>query len=72
MKIIPKRRNFLAMHPIAGTEHSGPSAAISGLFKGKTNIVCEVEKTAFKLQEKALKLFVDIGMRIRYMNPEGT
>ena len=66
----PKRRNFLAMHPIAGTEHSGPGAAISGLFKGKTNIVCEVEKTAFKLQEKALKLFVDIGMRIRYMNPE--
>lgn len=66
----PKRRNFLAMHPIAGTEHSGPSAAISGLFIGKTNIVCEVEKTAFKLQEKALKLFTEIGMRIRYMNPE--
>ncbi|GAA4964855.1 prephenate dehydrogenase [Algibacter aquimarinus] len=65
----PKRRNFLAMHPIAGTEHSGPSAAIQGLFKGKTNIVCEVEKTTFKLQEKALKLFTDIGMRIRYMNP---
>ena len=65
----PKRRNFLAMHPIAGTEHSGPTAAISGLFKGKTNIICEVEKTTFKLQEKALKLFTDIGMRIRYMNP---
>lgn len=66
----PKRRNFLAMHPIAGTEHSGPGAAFSGLFKGKTNIVCEVEKTAFRLQEKALKLFADIGMRMRYMNPE--
>ena len=66
----PKRRNFLAMHPIAGTEHSGPSAAIEGLFLGKTNIVCEVEKTTFKLQEKALKLFTDLGMRIRYMNPE--
>ncbi|MFS4482289.1 prephenate dehydrogenase [Hyunsoonleella sp. 2307UL5-6] len=65
----PKRRNFLAMHPIAGTEHSGPTAAIEGLYKGKTNIVCEVEKTTFKLQEKALKLFTDIGMRIRYMNP---
>ncbi len=64
-----KRRNFLAMHPIAGTEHSGPTAAIKGLFVGKTNIVCEVEKTTFKLQEKALKLFSDIGMRIRYMNP---
>lgn len=66
----PKRRNFLAMHPIAGTEYSGPSAAIKGLFVGKTNIICEVEKTAFMLQEKALKLFEAIGMRIRYMNPE--
>lgn len=66
----PKRRNFLASHPIAGTEYSGPEAAISGLFEGKTNIICEVEKTAFKLQEKALKLFVSLGMRIRYMNPE--
>ncbi|MDU8885780.1 prephenate dehydrogenase [Yeosuana sp. MJ-SS3] len=66
----PKRRNFLASHPIAGTEYSGPEAAISGLFEGKTNIICEVEKTAFKLQEKALKLFESLGMRIRYMNPE--
>ncbi len=66
----PKRRNFLATHPIAGTEHSGPKAAIHKLFKNKTNIICEVEKTAFKLQEKALKLFNDLGMRIRYMNPE--
>jgi len=66
----PKRRNFLAAHPIAGTEYSGPSAAISGLFEGKTNIICEVEKTAFKLQEKALELFKALGMRIRYMNPE--
>lgn len=65
-----KRRNFLAMHPIAGTEFSGPNAAILGLFKGKTNIICEVEETAFKLQEKALKLFSDIGMRMRYMKPK--
>ena len=65
----PKRRNFLAMHPIAGTEFSGPSAAIDNLFLGKTNIICEVEKTAFKLQEKALKLFEGIGMRMRYMHP---
>lgn len=65
----PKRRNFLATHPIAGTEFSGPNAAVEGLFQGKTNIICEVEQTAFKLQEKALKLFSDLGMRIRYMNP---
>ena len=66
----PKRRNFIAAHPIAGTEFSGPSAAIKGLFQGKTNIICEVEKTTFKLQEKALELFKELGMRIRYMDPK--
>lgn len=65
----PKRRNFLASHPIAGTEFSGPKAALKGLYKKKTNIICEVEKTAFKLQEKALEIFTKIGMRIRYMDP---
>ncbi|MEZ4792690.1 MAG: prephenate dehydrogenase [Gelidibacter sp.] len=65
----PKRRNFLATHPIAGTEFSGPKAAIPNLYQNKTLIICEVEKTAFKLQEAALKLFSDMGMRIRYMNP---
>ncbi|WP_335964592.1 prephenate dehydrogenase [Galbibacter sp. PAP.153] len=66
----PKRRNFLAAHPIAGTEFSGPKAAIRGLYTGKTNIVCEVEKTAFKLQERGFKIFNDLGMRIRYMDPK--
>lgn len=65
----PKRRNFLATHPIAGTEFSGPKAAVKGLYGNKTNIVCEVEKTAFKLQERAMKIFYDLGMRIRYMEP---
>lgn len=65
----PNRRNYLACHPIAGTEFSGPSAAINGLYHGKTNIICEVEKTAFKLQERALELFQGMKMRIRYMNP---
>jgi prephenate dehydrogenase len=64
----PKRRNYLAAHPIAGTEFSGPTAAHNGLFDQKTNIICEVEKTAFKLQEKALDIFEKLGMRIRYMD----
>ncbi len=66
----PKRRNFLACHPIAGTEFSGPKAAVKGLFEGKTNIICEVEKTTFKLQETAMDLFKKLGMRIRYMDPK--
>lgn len=66
----PNRRNFLATHPIAGTEFSGPTAALQGLFEGKTNIICEVEKTAFGLQERAMELFRKLGMRIRYMDPK--
>jgi len=65
-----KRRNFMATHPIAGTEFSGPSAAIKGLFQDKTNIICEVEKTTFKLQERGMELFKKLGMRIRYMDPK--
>jgi prephenate dehydrogenase len=66
----PKRRHFMACHPIAGTEFSGPKAAVKGLFEGKTNIICEVEKTTFKLQEKGMDLFKKLGMRIRYMEPK--
>lgn len=65
----PNRKNFLATHPIAGTEFSGPKAAVHKLFLNKTNIVCEIEKTSYKLQEKALELFAKLGMRIRYMDP---
>lgn len=65
-----RRSNFLATHPIAGTEFSGPKAALKNLFQGKTNIICEVEKTAYKQQEMALNLFQKLGMRIRYMHPK--
>jgi prephenate dehydrogenase len=63
-----KRPNFLATHPIAGTEFSGPKAAIKELFQEKTNIICEIEKTAYKQQETAFDLFQKLGMRIRYMD----
>jgi len=63
----PKRTQFLATHPIAGTEFSGPSAAIKGLFENKTNIICEVEKTLPALGEKVLSLFKTMGMHLRFM-----
>ncbi len=64
------RRNLLATHPIAGTEFSGPKAAHNHLFKGKTNIICEIDKTAFSIQEVALAFFAALEMRIRYMKPK--
>lgn len=66
----PKRKYFLAMHPIAGTEYSGPKAAIYDLFQNKTNIICEEDKTDEKLKDKVLNFFIAIGMKLRYMNPE--
>lgn len=66
----PKRSNFLAAHPIAGTEFSGAKSAFLGLFTQKTMIICEVEKTAFQLQEKALSIFTEMRMRLRYMSPK--
>ena len=37
----PKRDRFVATHPLAGTDFSSPSAALSDLFIGKKNMICE-------------------------------
>lgn len=64
-----KRDQFMATHPIAGTEFSGPQAAFSSLFDHKTMIVCEVEKTNLKLQQRAIQFFENMHTKLRYMNP---
>lgn len=66
----PKRGNFLATHPIAGTEFSGPKAAVKGLFKDKVQIICEPNKTRAELLNKVLLLFQKLSMNIVYMDPE--
>ena len=65
----PKRDQFLAAHPIAGTEFSGPDAAISNLYKGKTIMLCETALTRTDLLDKAKKIFGQLEMNIREMNP---
>jgi prephenate dehydrogenase len=66
----PKRDQFVAAHPIAGTENSGPRAAMHGLFAGKTNIICEKEKSSDAALALAEKLFDTLGMRTVFMEPE--
>jgi prephenate dehydrogenase len=63
-----KRRNYLASHPIAGTEFSGPKAAFSGLFSNKTIILCDTEKTDKNLLITAKNIFRSMQMNIRYMD----
>ena len=66
----PKRGNYLAAHPMAGTEFSGPEAAQKGLYVGKTNILCEFEKTNKKLRKIALEIFDSLNMKTIYMDPK--
>ena len=63
-----KRGNFLAAHPIAGTEFSGPAAAKKDLFDNKVMILCETENTNPSLLSSAIKMFKSLGMNIKTMD----
>ena len=63
-----KRGNFLAAHPIAGTEFSGPIAAKKDLFDNKVMILCETEKTNSSLLSLAIEMFKSLGMNIKTMD----
>ena len=66
----PRRSRFVAAHPLAGTEFSGPTAALKGLFQNKKNIITEPEKSAADALESALKVFESLGMVTSFMNAE--
>jgi len=65
----PRRNQFLAAHPIAGTEFSGPDAAIPNLYDGKTIMLCEVEHTRPHLLQRAENLLNKLNMVVRHMDP---
>lgn len=65
----PNRKNFVAAHPMAGTEFSGPEAAILNLFDDKVNIICEADKSDWRILDSALSLFKKLNMHIKMMNP---
>ncbi len=64
-----RRAQFVAAHPIAGTENSGPEAAFSGLFTEKTNIICEKEKSSERALLVANQIFNALRMRTIFMDP---
>lgn len=65
----PKRSQFVAAHPLAGTENSGPDAAFGGLFTMKTNIICEREKSSEAALNLAAEVFSVMRMRTIFMDP---
>lgn len=61
------RGRYVAAHPMAGTEYSGPNAAVFGLFENKTNIICDKELSDRDALEKGLLFFEVLKMRTSFM-----
>ncbi|WP_320034013.1 prephenate dehydrogenase [Halarcobacter sp.] len=62
------RKNFIAAHPMTGTEKSGPKAAIDDLYEGKTVVLCNLEDNENLHVNRAFRIFQEIGMRIVVMD----
>jgi prephenate dehydrogenase len=64
----PNRRSFVATHPMAGTEFSGPEAAIRHLFDGKMCVLCDVQDSKSELVEIITRMYEDgLKMKLIFM-----
>ncbi|MDP2078070.1 MAG: prephenate dehydrogenase [Sulfuricurvum sp.] len=72
VKAVPKaiRKNFVAAHPMTGTEQFGPNAAIEGLYTDKVLVMCDLEHSGEIQRNTALKLFRSINMQIHTMGAD--
>lgn len=64
----PKRKRFVATHPMWGTEYSGPEAAVRDAFKDRSCVICEKEKSDKDAVDIVENIYKSLGMRIVYMN----
>ena len=65
----PQRNRFVATHPMWGTEHSGPEAAVEGAFDGCNIVICEADRSDSDAVATIEKVFTTIGMTIMQMSP---
>jgi prephenate dehydrogenase len=69
LKNHPKRKQFVSTHPMAGTEFSGPEAAVEGLFQGKRGVICDKELSSPEAVKTIESLYQDgLGMNLIYMD----
>ncbi len=66
----PNRRQFVATHPMAGTEYSGPEAAVRGLFAGKCCVFSDVEKSSLEAVAVCKRLYESLGMHLNFLEGE--
>ena len=66
----PKRKRFVAFHPMWGTENSGPKSAQKESFSGRAAVICDredSEQDALALVENIAK---NLEMHLIYMNAD--
>jgi prephenate dehydrogenase len=68
VKYHPKRKQYVAGHPMAGTEFSGPWAAMSGMFDSKAAILCDTEDSDIRALAMVKRMYETLNMRVIYMN----
>ena len=66
----PNRKNYIAAHPMAGTENSGPDAAQENLFDNRVVIFCDTEKSDNHKFALAEKMYNVLRMKSIYMNSQ--
>ncbi|HHP7241971.1 MAG TPA: prephenate dehydrogenase [Cyclobacteriaceae bacterium] len=66
----PRRKQYVAGHPIAGTENSGPKAALDYLFSGKTSIICERSRSGNQAIQVVEAMYNALGMHVINMEAE--
>ena len=64
----PKRSNFVASHPMAGTEYSGPEAAVPNLFDHCCTVLCDIEDSNEKAVEVVKALYESMNVKIIYQD----
>lgn len=64
----PMRKQFVATHPMWGTEFSGPAAATRGAFAGRACVICDKEDSGSEALSIVEKMYKDLGMHVIYMN----
>ncbi|SFV27671.1 prephenate dehydrogenase [Thermoflavifilum thermophilum] len=64
----PRRGRLVASHPMAGTEYSGPEAAVEKLFCGKNVVLCNIDESDPDAVEQVKKMYETLGCRLIYMD----
>ncbi len=62
------RQNFVAAHPMTGTENFGPNAAVEGLYEDKVVVLCNLEASGAHQVAQAKKLFSALRMKMTFMD----